>query len=123
TNTKTRVTQGDIDPLVDELYYSQFTADGPKVFVLKGAQWESFPDVPPQVSPIVDYRQKITSTDQSNLDKAENATQSDSSPEVSTNSEEPEDNPNPKHEVSSFSPWRYLYPNHWIPFLFFVDRG
>jgi Tol biopolymer transport system component len=97
TNTLTRVLEGEIDPLDDGLYYSQITADGPKLFYLKGAQWESLPDTPPQVEPIVSFEKK----------------------------KEPEVNPAEqiKAEAKDFSPWRYLYPNHWIPFLFVVDQG
>jgi hypothetical protein len=107
TNSKTRAIQGDIDPLVDELYYSQLTADGPKIFTLKGAQWESLPDRPPQVSPIVDYTSNETSEKKEPIQ-----------PEA-TESRDPASD----LKSSSFSPWRYMYPNHWIPFLFVIPRG
>ena len=102
TNSKTGVTEGDMDPLVDDLYYSQYTADGPKIFTLKGAQWESLPDTPPKVSPIVDY---VSQTPES---------QKEETPQRETSS---------ALKSSNFSPWRYLYPNHWIPFLYVLDGG
>ncbi len=105
TNTLTRVLQGELDPLDDGLYFSQLTADGPKLYYLKGAQWESLPDKPPQVEPIVNY------------DLQEEGTQSSqSNPEGTTRQVQ-------KYKADAFSPWRYLYPNHWIPFLYVVDGG
>ena len=102
TNTLTRVLQGELDPLDDGLYYSQLTADGPKIFYLKGAQWESLPDTPPQVPTIVNY----TTDNKASADERKPSQASTS-----------------KHKAKGFSPWRYLYPNHWIPFLYVVDGG
>ncbi|MCJ8275773.1 MAG: PD40 domain-containing protein, partial [Bdellovibrionales bacterium] len=104
TNSKTRALSGDIDPLVDGLYYSQYTAKGHKIFSLKGAQWESLPDRPPQVEPIVNYVNKIE-------------------PDKTPKKEESERTPSSAKNSKEFSPWRYLVPNHWIPFLFIIPEG
>lgn len=102
TNTFTRVMQGELDPLDDSLYFSQLTASGPKIFHLKGAQWESLPDTPPQVDPILNFaKDKTNDTDK--------ITQTSIKKETL--------------KTSNFSPWRYLYPNHWIPFLYLIDGG
>ena len=111
TNSLTRVLKADLDPLDDGLYFSQTTASGPKLFYLKGAQWESLPDTPPKVESIFkpegrrSLAQATTEEESSTTDNANETTSTKS------------------YESDDFSPWRYLYPNHWIPFLFFVDRG
>ncbi len=106
TNTLTRVLQGEIDPLDDGLYFSQLTSDGPKIYYLKGAQWESLPDQPPKVPPIVDY-----------------TLGEEKKPSTNDTARTPSQATVKKHPSEDFSPWRYLYPNHWIPFLYVVDRG
>lgn len=103
TNSLTRVLQGELDPLDDSLYFSQLTAEGAKLYHLKGAQWESLPDRPPQVENIVDY-------------KSENKTNQNEKKPVKPIAKT-------QHKAESFSPWRYMLPNHWIPFLYVVPRG
>ncbi len=107
TNSFTRIADGDIDPVDGSLYFSQLTFQGLKLFQLQKSQWEKLPHSVPRVEPIVDY---------SPLKISGYATDD----EYGTNGEEE----NPKEfESNKFSPWRYLYPNHWIPFIYFVDGG
>ncbi|MCB0377101.1 MAG: PD40 domain-containing protein [Bdellovibrionales bacterium] len=109
TNSKTRVHQGELDPLIDDLYYQEYEASGPRLRRLKGAQWESLPDRPPQVPAVVDYTS----------DKVAKAARDQWQIGIPA----PSATHNNKYKAESFSPWRYLYPNHWIPFLYIVDGG
>ncbi|MEM7645340.1 MAG: hypothetical protein AAF203_00400 [Pseudomonadota bacterium] len=102
TNSLTRVQQGALDPLDDRLYFTQLTSRGPKIYSLRGAQWESLPDRPPKIEPIAKF-EKLAGADEDFLNDQ---------------ADEKE-----KYKVEDFSPWRYLYPNHWIPFFFLVDGG
>ncbi len=107
TNSVTRVLKADIDPLDDSLYYSQLTVDGPKIFYLKGAQWESLPDQLPQVESLFQAKNRQLKLPS---EKQESSDTQDETKDL-------------KLKTKSFSPWRYLYPNHWIPFLYVVDGG
>ncbi len=109
TNSVTRVLQGELDPLDDGLYFNQLTSDGPQLFYLKGAQWESLPDQPPRVKSITNFEAQ---TQQAPAQQA-SAQQTGAQLQQDRSSFIAED----------FSPWRYLYPNHWIPFLYVVDGG
>lgn len=102
TNSTTRVTDGEIDPLDSGLYLDQLTADGTKMYHLNNQQWEALPDSPPKVEPIVqwDYAKKV---------------KDEALAQTVPNSRVP--------AAREFSPWRYLYPNYWIPFIYLVDRG
>jgi hypothetical protein len=128
TNSITRVLKGDIDPLDDSLYYSQLTVDGPKVFYLKGAQWESLPDRPPKVESLFQPgKRQLVLKDSPVTGEAKEKINKD---KTSTIESEKEGNRKPQSTLTKedlktedFSPWRYLYPNHWIPFLYLVDGG
>jgi|GEM_PF-2277859 len=99
TNTKTLIQTADLDPFDKTLYFNQFTADGPRLFQLKAAQWESLPDTPPKVSPL--YETPVKSRAVANTASVATAMESE----------------------KDFSSWPYMLPNHWFPFLQVVDRG
>lgn len=106
TNSLTRAFHAEMDPLDDSLYFTQLSSDGFKLHRLKGAQWESLPDNPPKVAPIVDY----TKLEKPKAEKPAQKRQAASTNTTPLKSRE-------------FSPWRYLYPNYWIPFVYIVDGG
>lgn len=105
TNSVTRVMDGDLDPLDDSLYLTQLTGDGAKLFSLEKKQWEGLPATPPKVEPIVDW--EYAKADRQHLLARGPAEQSSLL----------------QKKERDFSPWRYLYPNYWIPFLYVVDGG
>jgi len=51
TNTLTHITSATLDPLDSKLYFTQYTADGPRIFWMSAPQWESLSDQPPQIEP------------------------------------------------------------------------
>ena len=110
TNSLTRVSQGTLDPLNQDLYYSQWTSEGPELFRLKAPQWESLADRPPKVDPIFQTSSRESTSPPS---KAGSTPQ-----EVLS-----EDRPAGLRTSKKFSPWRYLYPNYWVPFVYVVDGG
>jgi hypothetical protein len=107
TNTLTRTLQGDLDPLDDGLYYAQMSAQGSGIFYLNGAQWESLADDPPKVETIVSYPTAQGS------ESHQDASQGDSSSPYNTSS----------YPSRKFSAWRYMLPNHWIPFMYIIPGG
>ncbi len=108
SNSLTRIIDGELDPLTDDLYYSELTAEGFKIKYLNAAQWESLADSPPQVERIF----------QSQYNDSNLTSEIKSQPEAQA-----ETTSTPQLKAQNFSPWRYLYPNHWIPFLYLVDGG
>ena len=78
------------------LYFSQFTADGPRIFTLKAAQWESLPDTPPKVTGLFTMKgeERVPAKDSFS-----------------------------QKQTKEFSSWPYMLPNHWIPNFLAVDRG
>ena len=179
TNSLTRVVHGDIDPLDENLYFTQLTSQGLKTFHLQKEQWENLPSQPPKVDPIVDYLSMKTpklvsnntknsgnSSDTKNTHSiAENAKKSGNTNKNpgdtknagnNKNTENSSQTRNPdniaentknsgntnkntddtkntgnvenqkttkKWKSKKFSSWRYLYPNYWIPFIYFIDGG
>ncbi len=127
TNSLTRAFQGEIDPLDDSLYYSQSSAQGSRLLRMSGAQWESLDDLPPQVEPLFTPRREASQQATPRLPKGQKTTiqigkrdgKQDIQEEQTTAREQA-----PKTQTSrDFRPWRYLYPNHWIPFVYLVDGG
>ena len=108
TNSFTRVVDGDIDPVDESLYFSQLTSQGLKLFYLEKNQWEKTSPSLPQVEPIINNSLSEIS-DYALDDNYETEDESEKDPKNFTS--------------DKFSPWRYLYPNHWMPFIYFVDGG
>ncbi len=115
SNTLTRVLDGEIDPLTDDLYFSELTSQGFKIKFLNAAQWESLADSPPQV-------ERIFQSIDPELSEAENL-KTDNNQNPETEEKKADVTATSRLKAESFSPWRYLYPNHWIPFLYLVDGG
>lgn len=122
TNSPTRVVDGALDPLTDDLYFSEQSALGWQIRSLRAAQWESLQDHPPRVEPI--FQPQHNNNIVQEPAKAETSVESSAvTPKI-----EPEDivtkvDGELIKRSGDFSPWRYLYPNHWIPFLYLVDGG
>ncbi len=95
TNTVTSVNNGDIHPLSKNLYFSQRTGRGDLIHTLKFAQWNVLPRRLPEVKNISDYEFAPYTRPNVQVDTTEH----------------------------SYSPWGYLLPRYWIPFIFAVDEG
>jgi len=90
TNSTTRIMTGEFDPLTGDLYYSKLVAKGPQIFRSARASWEKVPAKPPQVEPLIDPPW-------------------------------PEFRPagaDVKIERQDYSPWWYLLPRYWMPYIY-----
>lgn len=94
TNSRTRVINGDIDPITGDLLYSQLTGKGAVIFRSPKQSWSKLPASPPQVGPVVD-----TEWPKWERPKAEIET-----------------------KVEEYSPWRYLVPRYWLPYAYFAPE-
>jgi len=98
TNSKTRVLDGDIDPLDRTLYYSEQHDDGIFIFAETAEQWAKIKTVP-QVKPLLDVP----------LPPPMPADQQQTFFE-----EKPEED---------YSVWPYMIPRYWMPFGYVLDGG
>jgi hypothetical protein len=122
TNTLTRITHGELDPLDDGLYISQLTAKGPKLYYFKKSQWESLADTPPKVEPILSFNH-----DKNKIYQKEDSLTSPSEPLLTSETDEGAPHKTitkmEPNTARDFSPWRYLYPTYWMPYLYLLDGG
>lgn len=92
TNSRTRVINGEIDPITGDLLYSQLTGRGAVVYRTPKSSWSKLPATPPQITPVVEsewpkwQRPKV---------------------ELET-------------QVEEYSPWSYLVPRYWLPYAYFA---
>ena len=127
TNSLTRIVDGDIDPLDGSLYFSQLGSRGLKVFYLRENQWKSLASSVPKIEPILNdfsnLRQKIKTADESPVEPVASKTINEKAEREESVAFSTDVDNEKNFESRSFSPWRYLYPNHWLPFIYFVDGG
>ena len=123
TNSLTRVVDGDIDPVDGSLYFSQLTSRGLKIFSLRKDQWEKFPQSLPKIKPIMDHSFLKTSDEKNDGYASDDDYKMEDDDKTKNEDEESQEESQKDFISKKFSPWRYLYPNHWIPFVYFVDGG
>jgi Tol biopolymer transport system component len=95
TNTTTRAMTSELDPVTGDLYYSRYAADGAVLYEVPKAVWEKTPAHLPDAGKLVEV----------NYPKYED-------PKVEVNTEE-----------KDYSPWSYLLPRTWLPYVWYVPNG
>ncbi len=98
TNSRTRVLDGDIDPMDGSLYYSEQTEKGHFVFQQPENEWKQITQAP-KVSPLLPLNDSPSTvrSDGTNFSFAQ--------------------------KEDDFSPWPYLLPRYWMPFGNVIDGG
>jgi len=94
TNTTTRIMTGDLDPLTGDLYYSKLLGKGQRIHKSPRVSWNAMPPKPPTVEPLLDTKWPEYKPQTSLAD-------------MKTTAEE-------------YSPWWYLLPRYWIPYMYLV---
>ncbi|WII70758.1 hypothetical protein QJS83_09825 [Bdellovibrio sp. 22V] len=97
TNTLTAFFTADIDPLRKEIFATQMTAQGLKVTAVMPQDWKNTPEEIPQISPLLaDRYAQIPVNTQAEADAKTALEQS---------------------TIEDYSPYGYLWPQYWIPFI------
>lgn len=92
TNSRTRVFNGDIDPVTGDLLYSQLTSKGAVIYRSPKQSWSRLPAAPPNIDPVVDTQWPELRRPKTEL----------------------------KTQVEPYSPWSYLLPRYWLPYAYFA---
>lgn len=97
TNSLTRIFDGTIDPINKTLYYSEQKEDGLYIYSTPQESWQKITTAP-HVEPLLQIPppEKIESADNFELKPT---------------------------EEKNFSPMRYMYPRHWMPYGSLLDGG
>lgn len=90
TNSRTRILSSEIDASTGDLIFSQLTGDGTLVFRSPKSSWSKLPSTPPRISPVVEANWPRWNRPETHLDL----------------------------EVEDYSPWSYLIPRYWIPYMY-----
>ncbi len=100
THVLTMITMAALDPESENLYVTYMSAVGPTVVMIAKDDWQKTPQDLPHIDGLFADRYKTLLTAES-----QNA--------IST----------PKFEVTDYSPWSYLWPRYWIPYLWTSPEG
>lgn len=110
THVATMVSSSALDPESDNLYTTYMTANGPSVVMIAADNWKKTPAELPKIEGLFAKRYKTP------LLAAATPTAAPAGSPAPT--EEP-----PKYEVSDYSPYGYLWPRYWIPYLWTSPEG
>lgn len=105
THVATMVSSAALDPETENLYTTYMSSAGPVVVAITAENWKKTPAQLPKIDGLLAKRYKEP------LIAAETKT-------VETKPAQPE-----KYEVSDYSPWGYLWPRYWIPYLWTSPEG
>lgn len=108
THVATMVSSSALDPETDNLYTTYMTANGPAVVMIAADNWKKTPADLPKIDGLFAKRYKTPL-----IQPPPPAASATPSP-----TEEPA-----KYEVSDYSPWGYLWPRYWIPYLWTSPEG
>ncbi len=100
THVATMVSSSALDPQTDNLYATYMSSMGPMVVMIAADSWKKTPAALPQVDGLFAKRYQRT------LVPAEMPTADET-----------------KFEVSDYSPWGYLWPRYWIPYIWTSPEG
>lgn len=97
THVLTMVSSAAMDPVTEHLYVTYVGSTGPSVVRIAKENWEKTPEDLPRIEGLFGDRYK-------------NSLSADSAPTQ-------------KYEASDYSPWGYLWPRYWIPFVWTSPEG
>lgn len=103
THVSTMVSSSALDPESDNLYVTYISSAGPTVVMIAADDWKKTPAELPKIDGLFAKRYKNT------LAAAPTPAPAEESPA--------------KYEVSDYSPWGYLWPRYWIPYLWTSPEG
>lgn len=144
THVATMVSSAAMDPQTEHLYATYMGSGGPSVVRIAKESWEKTPAELPRIGGLFADRYKTplrapaaapiptpapsvtpSPTPTASPTPAVSPTPATSpSPSTSpTPATSPETSSSPKYEVSDYSPWGYLWPRYWIPFVWTSPEG
>lgn len=106
THVTTMVSSAALDPESENLYATFMSSTGPTVVMIAATEWKKTPAELPKIDGLFAERFKTS------LSSA-----------VTPTPVPAENTPAAKYEVSDYSPWGYLWPRYWIPYLWTSPEG
>jgi hypothetical protein len=102
THVLTMVTSAALDPESEDLYVTYMSATGPSVVLIAKDIWQKTPQELPRINGLFADRYKNLLTPAPPLAETSPAT---------------------KFETTDYSPWGYMWPRYWIPYLWTSPEG
>ncbi len=96
TDSDTAANSAIWDPVVDQLYISQLTSHGNRIYSLKKSQLVKSSSLSP-AKKVVDYKWPSQFVEK---------------PDIDTN-----------YEIKDYSAWKYMLPRYWVPYAYNVNDG
>jgi hypothetical protein len=103
THVLTMVSTAALDPVSENLYVTYMSAMGPTVVMITKENWQKTPETLPQINGLFAARYK--------------------NPLTSISPTTPATAPASTFETRDYSPWGYMWPRYWIPYLWTSPEG
>ncbi|WP_413288870.1 hypothetical protein [Bdellovibrio sp. HCB337] len=133
THVTTMVSSSAMDPESEHLYVTYMGSVGPSVVRIAKENWEKTPEELPQIEGLFADRYKnplrapaaAPTPEASPTPAATPATTAATAVTTTpaTPTPAPSPSPTPQYEITDYSPWGYLWPRYWMPFIWTSSEG